>query len=138
MSSIKVKLAMSKQQLSKLKSAKKNSKSVSIRFSNDQIFKESGHEIEVSPEQYKKLLSASKSKAKRGCILSWSANQVQSGGFLGLLASLLPTLISGVSNLANHKNFFTGGDGMVPLGGGLIPLGGTQRGTGKKVTKKKM
>ena len=52
MSSIKVKLAMSKQQLSKLKSAKKNSKSVSIRFSNDQIFKESGHEIEVSPEQY--------------------------------------------------------------------------------------
>ena len=129
---------MSKQQLSKLKSAKKNSKSVSIRFSNDQIFKKSGHEIEVSPEQYKKLLSASKSKAKRGCVLSWSANQVQSGGFLGLLASLLPTLISGVSNLANHKNFFTGGDGMVPLGGGLVPLGGTQRGTGKKVTKKKM
>ena len=132
MSSIKVKLDMSKQQLSKLKSAKKNSKAVAIRFSNSQIFKESGHEIEVSPEQYKKLLSASKSKAKRGCVLSFSASQVQSGGFLGLLASLLPTLISGVSNLANHKNFFTGGDGLVNLGGGLVPLGTRQRGSGKK------
>ena len=132
MSSIKVKLDMSKQQLSKLKSAKKNSKAVAIRFSNSQIFKESGHEIEVSPEQYKKLLSASKSKAKRGCVLSFTQSQVQSGGFLGLLASLLPTLISGVSNLANHKNFFTG-DGLVPLGGGLVPLGGSrQRGSGKK------
>jgi hypothetical protein len=138
MSSIKVKLDMSKQQLSKLKSAKKNSKAVSIRFSNSQIFKESGHEIEVSPEQYKKLLSASKSKAKRGCVLSFSASQVQSGGFLGLLASLLPTLISGVSNIANHKNFFTG-DGLVPFGGGIVPLGGSrQRGSGKKSTKKKM
>ena len=132
MSSIKVKLDLSKQQLSKLRSAKKHSKAVSIRFSNDQIFKESGHEIEVSPEQYKKLLSASKSKAKRGCVLSFSTSQVQSGGFLGLLASLLPTLISGVSNIANHKNFFTG-DGLVPLGNGLVPLGGSrQRGSGKK------
>ena len=124
---------MSKQQLSKLKSAKKNNKSASIRFSNEQIFKESGHEIEISPEQYKKLLSASKSKSKRGCVLSFSTSQIQSGGFLGLLASLLPTLISGVSNLANHKNFFTG-DGLVPLGGGgLVPLGGSrQRGSGKK------
>ena len=88
MASIKVKMDMSKQQLAKLRSAKKNNKSASIRFSNEQIFKESGHEIEISPEQYKKLLSASKSKAKRGCVLSFSASQVQSGGFLGLLASL--------------------------------------------------
>jgi hypothetical protein len=132
MASIKVKMDMSKQQLAKLRSAKKNNKSASIRFSNEQIFKESGHEIEISPEQYKKLLSASKSKAKRGCVLSFSASQVQSGGFLGLLASLLPTLISGVSNIANHKNFFTG-DGLVPLGNGLVPLGGSrQRGSGKK------
>ena len=64
--------------------------------------------------------------------MSFSASQVQSGGFLGLLASLLPTLISGVSNLANHKNFFTGGDGLVNLGGGLVPLGTRQRGSGKK------
>jgi hypothetical protein len=138
MSSIKVKLDMSKQQLSKLKSAKKNSKAVAIRFSNSQIFKESGHEIEVSPEQYKKLLSASRSKAKRGCVLSFSASQVQSGGFLPMLLSALAgPLISGISNLANHKNFFSG-DGLVPFGGGLVPLGSTQRGTGKKVTKKKM
>ena len=123
---------MSKQQLSKLKSAKKNSKAVAIRFSNSQIFKDSGHEIEVSPEQYKKLLSASKSKAKRGCVLSFSVNQVQSGGFLNLLlGALAGPLISGISNAIQGKRFF--GDGIVPLGGGLVPLGGSrQRGSGKK------
>ena len=36
MASVKVKLGMSKQQLAKLKSAKKNNRAVSIRFSNDQ------------------------------------------------------------------------------------------------------
>ena len=123
---------MSKQQLSKLKSAKKNNKSASIRFSNEQIFKESGHEIEISPEQYKKLLSASKSKNKRGCVLSFSASQVQSGGFLPMLLSALAgPLISGISNAIQGKRFF--GDGLVPLGNGLIPLGGSrQRGSGKK------
>jgi hypothetical protein len=133
MSSIKVKMDMSKQQLSKLKSAKKNNKSASIRFSNEQIFKESGHEIEISPEQYKKLLSASKSKSKRGCVLSFSASQVQSGGFLPMLLSALAgPLISGISNAIQGKRFF--GDGLVPLGGGgLVPLGGSrQRGSGKK------
>ncbi len=122
---------MSKQQLSKLKSAKKNNKSASIRFSNEQIFKESGHEIEISPEQYKRLLSASKSKNKRGCVLSFSASQVQSGGFLPMLLSALAgPLISGISNAIQGKRFF--GDGLVPFGGGLIPLGGKQRGSGKK------
>jgi len=123
---------MSKQQLSKLKSAKKNNKSASIRFSNEQIFKESGHEIEISPEQYKKLLSASKSKAKRGCVLSFSASQVQSGGFLPMILSALAgPLISGISNAIQGKRFF--GDGIVPLGNGLVPLGGSrQRGSGKK------
>ena len=123
---------MSKQQLSKLKSAKKNNKSASIRFSNEQIFKESGHEIEISPEQYKKLLSASKSKSKRGCVLSFSASQVQSGGFLPMLLSALAgPLISGISNAIQGKRFF--GDGLVPLGNGLVPLGGSrQRGSGKK------
>ncbi len=123
---------MSKQQLSKLKSAKKNNKPASIRFSNEQIFKESGHEIEISPEQYKKLLSASKSKSKRGCVLSFSASQVQSGGFLPMILSALAgPLISGISNAIQGKRFF--GDGLVPLGGGLVPLGGSrQRGSGKK------
>jgi hypothetical protein len=132
MSSIKVKMDMSKQQLSKLKSAKKNNKPASIRFSNEQIFKESGHEIEISPEQYKKLLSASKSKSKRGCVLSFSASQVQSGGFLPMILSALAgPLISGISNAIQGKRFF--GDGLVPLGGGLVPLGGSrQRGSGKK------
>ena len=132
MSSIKVKLDMSKQQLSKLKSAKKNNKAVAIRFSNNQIFKESGHEIEVSPEQYKKLLSASKSKAKRGCVLSFTQSQVQSGGFLPMILSALAgPLISGISNAIQGKRFF--GDGLVPLGSGLVPLGGSrQRGSGKK------
>jgi hypothetical protein len=136
MSTIKVKMDMSKQQLSKLKSAKKNSKAVSIRFSNDQIFKDTGKEIEVSQEQYKKLLSASKSKAKRGCVLSFTVSQVQSGGFLPmLLGALAGPLISGISNAIQGKPFF--GDGMVPLDGGLVPLD-SQRGNGKKVTKKKM
>jgi hypothetical protein len=132
MASIKVKMDMSKQQLAKLRSAKKNNKSASIRFSNEQIFKESGHEIEISPEQYKKLLSASKSKAKRGCVLSFSASQVQSGGFLPMILSALAgPLISGISNAIQGKRFF--GDGLVPLGGGLVPLGGSrQRGSGKK------
>ena len=123
---------MSKQQLAKLRSAKKNNKSASIRFSNEQIFKESGHEIEISPEQYKKLLSASKSKSKRGCVLSFSASQVQSGGFLPMILSALAgPLISGISNAIQGKRFF--GDGLVPLGNGLIPLGGSrQRGSGKK------
>jgi hypothetical protein len=132
MASIKVKMDMSKQQLAKLRSAKKNNKSASIRFSNEQIFKESGHEIEISQEQYKKLLSASKSKNKRGCVLSFSASQVQSGGFLPMLLSALAgPLISGISNAIQGKRFF--GDGLVPLGNGLIPLGGSrQRGSGKK------
>ncbi len=132
MSSIKVHMDMSKQQLAKLRSAKKNNKSASIRFSNEQIFKESGHEIEISPEQYKRLLSASKSKSKRGCVLSFSASQVQSGGFLPMLLSALAgPLISGISNAIQGKRFF--GDGLVPLRNGLIPLGGSrQRGSGKK------
>ncbi len=123
---------MSKQQLSKLKNAKKHNKSASIRFSNEQIFKESGHEIEISPEQYKKLLSASKSKSKRGSVLSFSTSQIQSGGFLPMLLSALAgPLISGISNAIQGKRFF--GDGLVPLGGGLVPLGGSrQRGSGKK------
>jgi len=128
MSSVKVKLGMSKQQLAKLRSAKKNNRAVSIRFSNDQIFSQNGVEVEESPEQYKKLLSASKSKAKRGATLSFSASQVQSGGFLPmLLGALAPTLISGIANAVGGKNFFTG-EGIVPLG--------NQRGKGRG--KKKM
>ena len=129
MSSLKVKLGMTKPQLAKLRSAKKNNKAVSIRFSNPQIFSQSGTDIEVSAEQYKKLLSASKSKTKRGAILSFSANQVQSGGFLPLLASLLGgPIINGIINATQGKNFFSG-DGIVPLG--------TQKGNGRRRTTKK-
>jgi hypothetical protein len=119
MASVKVKLGMSKQQLAKLRSAKKNNRAVSIRFSNDQIFSQSGVEVEVSPEQYKKLLSASKSKAKRGATISFSASQVQSGGFLPMLLGALAGPLLGS---------LIGGNGIVPLG--------NQRGKGRG--KKKM
>jgi hypothetical protein len=112
-------------QARKLKSAHKNNKAVSIRFSNDQIFNNAGNEISVSHEQYKKLLSASKSKAKRGATLLFSPSQI--GGFLPMLLSALAgPLISGISNAVQGKNFFTG-EGLVPLG--------SQRGRG--ATKKK-
>jgi len=131
MSSVKVKMLLSKQQMSKLRSAKKNNRPVSIRFSNEQIFNQQGQDIEVSAEQYKKLLSASKSKAKRGATISFSASQVQSGGFLPLLACLLGgPLINGIVNATQGKNFFTG-EGLKPLG--------SQVGRGRKrVAKKKM
>lgn len=119
--SVKVKILLTKPQAAKLKSGHKNSKSVSIRLSNDQLFNESGVDVELSQEQYKRVLSASKSKAKRGVQLEFSPNQV--GGFLPmLLGALAPTLISGIANAVAGKNFFTG-EGMAPLGSGMAPLG---------------
>ena len=82
MSSIKVKLDMSKQQLSKLKSAKKNSKAVAIRFSNSQIFKESGHEIEVSPEQYKNCCQHPSQKQNEDVYYHFQQIKSNQAGFL--------------------------------------------------------
>jgi hypothetical protein len=66
--------------------------------------------INVTPMQYKKIMSAKASKAKRGVEISFTHAQI--GGFLGaLLAAVAPTLIKGVANLVQKKNFFAG-DGM--------------------------
>jgi len=128
MSSVKVKLLLTKPQASKLKSAHKNGKSVSIRLSNDQLFNDNGVDVSVSQEQYKKILSASKSSAKRGVQLEFSPNMI--GGFLPLLlGALAPTLISGIANAVGGRNFFTG-EGMAPLG--------SKTGRGSKVGKKKL
>ena len=138
--SVKVKLMLTKPQASKLKSAHKKGESTSIRLSNDQLFNDAGVDVELNQEQYKKVLSASKSKAKRGVQLEFSPNQV--GGFLPmLLGALAPTLISGIANAVAGKNFFTGegmqpmGSGMKPLGSGMQPLGsrsGPMSGRGRK------
>lgn len=138
--SVKVKLMLTKPQASKLKSAHKKGESTSIRLANDQLFNDAGVDVELSPEQFKKVLSASKSKAKRGVQLEFSPNQV--GGFLPmLLGALAPTLISGIANAVAGKNFFTGegmqpmGSGMKPLGSGMQPLGsrsGPMSGRGRK------
>ena len=134
--SIKVKLLLTKPQASKLKSAHKNGKSVSIRLSNDQLFNDAGVDVSLSEEQFKKVLSASKSKAKRGVQLDFSPNMI--GGFLPmLLGALAPTLISGIANAVQGRNFFTG-EGMAPLGGrGMAPLG-SKTGRGMAGKKKKL
>jgi hypothetical protein len=57
--------------------------------------------------QYKKIMSAKASKAKRGVEISFTHAQI--GGFLGaLLAAVAPPLITGVANLVKKKNFFAG------------------------------
>lgn len=105
MSSVKVKLLLTKNQASKLKSAHKNGKTVSIRLSHDQLFHSSGVDVSVSQEMYKKMVSAH--KGKRGVQVKFSSDMI--GGILPLLAGLLgPTLISGIINATQGRNFFTG------------------------------
>ena len=107
MSSVKVKILFTKNQASKLKSAHKNGKSVAIRLSNEQLFHSKGVDVSVSQDIYKKMLSASKSKGKRGIQVVLNHNMI--GGFLPLLlAALAPTLISGAINASQGKDFFTG------------------------------
>lgn len=114
---VKIKLLLTPAQASKLKLAHKKGVSTSVRLSHDQLFNEQGIDVELTPEQFKKAMSAFKSKAKRGCTLEFSASQ--SGGFLPLLlGALAGPLISGIVNSTQGKNFFTG-DGMKPIGSGV-------------------
>lgn len=80
---VKMKIALTKEQSAKLRRAAKNGKPATIRLSNDQLFNESGVDVELSEEQYKKALSASRSKAKRGVQLTFSQEQI--GGFIGAI-----------------------------------------------------
>ena len=110
MATIQIKINLTQHQISKLKHAQKNKKSVTLRFAHQQLTLMGKHTINITPTQYKKVLSAQKSKARRGVQLTFSAGQI--GGFLGaLLAAVAPTLIKGVANLVQKKNFFAG-DGM--------------------------
>ena len=110
MATIQIKINLTQHQISKLKHAKKNKKSVTLHFKNEQLSFMGKHTIDITPMQYKKVLSAQKSKARRGIQLTFSHAQI--GGFLGaLLAAVAPTLIKGVANLVQKKSFFAG-DGM--------------------------
>lgn len=80
---VKVKIALTNEQSVKIRRAGKGGRSATIRLSNDQLFNESGVDVELSPEQYKRVLSAHRSSAKRGVQLTFSQEQI--GGFLGAL-----------------------------------------------------
>ena len=61
--------------------------------------------------QYKKVMSAQK-HLRQDAGWRYLLHMRQIGGFLGaLLAAVAPTLIKGVANLVQKKNFFAG-DGM--------------------------
>ena len=117
---VKIKLNLTPLQLSKLKSGHKNNKNVSIRVSHSQLVSGS-HEIIVTNLQYKKIISAMKSKGQRGVQLEFTPTQL--GGWLPLLFSALAgPLISGISNATQGKSFF--GDGIQKKsrkGGALAP-----------------
>ena len=87
---VKVKLALTSEQALKLKRAHKANRSVSIRLSHNQLFNQDGIDVELSAEQYKKVVSAYKSKAGRGVQLTFEHHQV--AGFLPFLIPLLATL----------------------------------------------
>lgn len=88
---VKVKLDLTPEQAVKLKRAHKANRSVSIRLAHNQLFSQNGIDVELTNEQYKKVLSAYRSaKNPRGVQLTFEPHQV--GGFLPFLIPLLATL----------------------------------------------
>ena len=119
MKDVKIMLGLTEQQIKKLKASHKKGKDVSLRLSHNQL-KDNSYEVQLTYEQYKKVVSALKSK-DRGVSLKFSHKQV--GGFLGTLASLVgPYLVNGLVNASQGKNFFTG-KGLVQPGNGMVPIG---------------
>ena len=86
----KVQVKFTAGQSKKLKAGHKKGNSVSVRLTNNQLFHPEGVHVEVSEVQHKKMLSAKKSKGKRGYTLVLSPTQI--GGFLQFLIPLLPAL----------------------------------------------
>jgi len=86
----KVQVKFTAGQAKKLKAGHKKGNSVSVRLTNDQLFHPEGVHVEVSEAQHKKMVSAKKSKGKRGYTLVLSPTQI--GGFLQFLIPLLPAL----------------------------------------------
>jgi hypothetical protein len=87
---VKVKLALSHEQALKLKRAHKANRSVTIRLAHNQLFSSNGIEVELTGEQYKKVISAYKSKAGRGVQITFETHQV--GGIFPFLIPLLAAL----------------------------------------------
>ncbi len=87
---VKVQLALSHEQALKLKRAHKANRSVTIRLAHNQLFSSNGIEVELTGEQYKKVISAYKSKAGRGVQITFETHQV--GGIFPFLIPLLAAL----------------------------------------------
>jgi hypothetical protein len=128
MATISIKINLTDNQISKLRAAHNKKRAVTIRLKHEQLTLTGKHTITITPLQYKKIMSAKNSKAKRGVQLTFTHAQI--GGFWGaLLSAVAPTLIKGVTNLIQKKPFFAG-DGMhhkkkhrVKKGKGLFLVG---------------
>ena len=86
----KVQVKFTAGQAKKLKTGHKKGNSVSVRLTNEQLFHPEGVHVEVSEAQHKKMVSAKKSKGKRGYTLVSSPTQI--GGFLQFLIPFLPAI----------------------------------------------
>jgi hypothetical protein len=114
MVTLSIKINLTDNQISKLRAAHNKKRAVTIRLKHEQLTLLGKHTINLTPLQYKKLVSAKNSKAKRGVQLTFTHTQI--GGFWGTLLSTLasavaPTVVKGISNLINKKPFFEG-DGL--------------------------
>ena len=88
---VKVKIDLSPEQAKKLKRAHKKGVDATIRLAHNQLFAENGVDVELTAEQYKKVLSAYRSvKNPRGVQLTFSHGQV--GGILPFLIPLLAAI----------------------------------------------
>jgi hypothetical protein len=90
----KVQVKFTAGQSKKLKAGHKKGNSVSVRLTNEQLFHPEGVHVEVSEAQHKKMVSAKKSKGKRGYTLVLSPTQI--GGFLQFLIPFLPAIAEGL------------------------------------------
>ena len=86
----KVPIKFSQTQAKKINNAHKKGNSVSVRLTNDQLFHSEGVDVAVSEVKHKKMVSAKKSKGKRGYTLVLSPTQI--GGFIQFLLPFLPAL----------------------------------------------
>ena len=131
--SLKVKIGLNDYQIKKLKRAFKKNEDVNLKFSNKQL-QEDTYEIAVNVGQIKKIMSAIKSKNKRGVVLKLSNKQI--GGFLPLLLASLPSLATvlgaaGTGAASGAAAWGTKKALDAISGDGLIPIG-SQRGRGNK------
>lgn len=125
-------------QLAKLKSGHKNRKSVVLRLSHSQLHGK--HSIHIGLEQFKRLESARKSKAKRGVEVQFSPQQI--GGFLPALLALLPAIGSFFTStvapaLVAGASSALGGLAVNKIAGNGLNIPSTMRGKGASLPLKK-